>query len=178
MEPNRRNLPEEADRKQILIFSLGETRYALYLAAVERVVQAVEITPLPKAPEFVLGAINMQGQVIPAVDIRPCFGLPRREVNPNDQFILAHTSRRLVALMADSVTGIHDLADHDLVSAEKVLPGAVYIHGLVKMEGDLVLLCDLDQFLSFDDEKKLEAGLEEIGTKAGGNSRGKIKGAA
>jgi len=158
-------------RKQILIFTLGESSFALYLSSVERVVRAVETTPLPKAPEFILGVINMQGKVIPVVDIRPCFGIPRRAVKSDDQFILAHTSRRLVALVADSVIGIHHLAAQELVTAREILPGAAYIHGLAKVEGELILLCDLDQFLSFDDEKKLEAALKEIAAKAGRKTR-------
>jgi purine-binding chemotaxis protein CheW len=159
------------DRKQILVFALGERWYGLFLSAVERVVRAVETTPLPKAPEFILGMINMQGQVIPVVDIRPCFGMPRREVTADDQFILAHTARRLVAMVADSVAGIHELAGSELVTAKQVLPGAAYIHGLVKVDGDLILLCDLDQFLSFDDEKKLETVLKESVTKTGRKTR-------
>jgi len=162
-------LDEQAgtDRKQILVFALGERNYGLYLSAVKRVVQAVETTPMPKAPEFILGVINMQGQVIPVVDIRPCFGMARREVEADDQFILAQTARRLVALVADSVAGIHELAGAELVTAKEVLPGTAYIHGLVKLNGELVLLCDLDQFLSFGDEKKLETALKGSMTRIG-----------
>jgi purine-binding chemotaxis protein CheW len=173
--PMLSDLAGTEDQKQILIFALGEPRYALYLSTVERVVRAVEITPLPRAPEFILGVINMQGQVIPVVDIRPCFGMPRRAVNQANQFILAHTSRRLVALVADSVAGIHELAARELVTARQVLPGAAYLHGLAKLDGDLVLLCDLDQFLSFDDEKKLESALEATISRAGGKTRQKTK---
>jgi purine-binding chemotaxis protein CheW len=161
---------EGVGRKQILIFALDEPRYALYLSAVERVVRAVETTPLPQAPPFVQGVINMQGQVIPVVDIRPCFGLPPREVKPDDCFILARTSRRLMALVADSVAGLHTLADHEWVASGQVLPGVAYLHGLAKLEGDLVLLCDLDQFLSWDDERQLEAALAGDAKKTGGET--------
>ncbi|MBE3038763.1 MAG: purine-binding chemotaxis protein CheW [Chloroflexi bacterium] len=166
------------DRKQILVFALGERCYGLFLSAVERVIRAVETTPLPKAPEFILGVINMQGQVIPVVDIRPCFGMARREVESDDQFILAHTRRRLVALVADSVAGIHELTGSELVTAKEILPGAAYIHGLVKVDKDLILLCDLDQFLSFDDEKKLAAALKENANCAIQKPRRKKKEAA
>ncbi len=171
------NLPKKANQQQILIFALDEPRYALYLSAVERVIRAVETTPLPNAPQFVLGVINMQGQVIPVVDIRPCFGMPKRVVTQNDRFILTHTSRRVVALVADSVSEIHELADQDLADADKVIPGAMYIHGLVKVEGDLILLCDIDQFLTFDDEKRIVAAIKEIESKATRKTRRKAKAA-
>ena len=157
--------PQLTDSKQILVFALDEPRYALYLCAVERVVRAVEITPLPKAPEIVLGVINVQGQIIPVMDIRQRLHLPARKLELNDQFILAHTSRRRVALVVDTVVGFRQLADRELVNAELVLPGAEYIHGVAKLEDGLVLICDLDQFLSFEEEQVLEVTLVEALTK-------------
>ena len=159
------NTLEQAEQKQILIFALDEPRYALYLSAVERVVHAVETTALPTAPKFVVGVINMQGQVIPVLDIRSCFGIPAREINQDDQFILARTSKRLVALVVDSVIGIHELSAQELVTARQILPGTAYIDSLAKIKGDLVLLCDLEQFLSFEDEKKLMVALKSSSAK-------------
>ena len=147
----------QGDSKQLLLFTLGELCYALDLSAVERVVQAVEILPLPKAPPFVLGVINVQGQVIPVVDIRECFGMPPREVTLNDQFILAITLKRRVAVVAEAVGGIRELTDRELVIADQVLPGAEFIRGVAKLDDALILICDLDQILSLDGEPVLEA---------------------
>ena len=147
------------DHMQIVVFSLDEPRYALDLSTVERVVCAVEITPLPKAPEIVLGVINMQGQVVPVVDIRKRFRLPEREVNIDDRFIISRTSRRLVALVADDVIGVQKLENREIVSAEQALPFAEYIKGVAKVEEDLVLIYDLDRFLSLDEEQKLDEAL-------------------
>jgi len=65
----------------IVLFSLDEPRYALYLSAVERVIHSVEITPLPKAPDKVLGVINIQGEVIPVIDITDSRSKFRRSVH-------------------------------------------------------------------------------------------------
>jgi purine-binding chemotaxis protein CheW len=154
---------QKIDPKQIVIFSLDEPRYALYLAAVERVVQAVEITLLPvkRAPEFVQGVINFQGLVIPVLAIRKRLQLPRRDLDLNDLFIIAHTARRLVALVVDAVTGVHELTGQELVNIEQVLSGTEYIHGLVKLNDDLLLICDIDQFLSITDERILDKALSK-----------------
>jgi len=149
------------DQRQIVLFTLEEPRYALDLSTVERVVRAVEITPLPKAPEIVLGVINMKGEIIPVIDVRKLFRLASREMNVDDRFIIARTSRRLVALAADSVVGIRELGNRQMVSAEQALPFAAYIQGVAKVEGDLVLIYDLDQFLSLDEEQVLDAALSE-----------------
>jgi len=147
------------DDMQIVVFSLDEPRYALDLFAVERVIRAVEITPLPKAPEIVLGVINVIGQVVPVVDVRKRFSLPGREMGLSDRFIIARTSRRLVALVADDVIGVQKLGNRQIINAEQDLPFAGYIKGVAKVDGDLILIHDLDRFLSLDEEWKLEEAL-------------------
>jgi len=83
---------------RLVVFTLDEQRYALRLSAVERIVRVVEVPPLPKAPEIVLGIVNVQGRVLPVVNIRRRFRLPEREAGLRDQLILALTSlqQRLV----------------------------------------------------------------------------------
>jgi purine-binding chemotaxis protein CheW len=145
----------------IVVFTLDEPRYALALSAVERVVRAMEITPLPKAPEIVLGVINAQGRIIPVMDVRARFRLPTRAVDCDDRFIIARTSRRSVALVVDGVVGIHALADGELVSALQALPFTEYLHGVAKLDDNLALIYDLEQFLSLDEEYVLDAALRE-----------------
>jgi len=152
-------MTEPANNMPVVLFRLDGQRCALALSAVERVVRAVEITPLPKAPEIVLGVINAQGQVIPVVDARRRFRLPAREPNPDDRFIIARTARRRVVLAADAVDGVRKLADHEMVRAEQALPFASYLQGVAKMEDGLALIYDLDRFLSLDEERRLDAAL-------------------
>jgi purine-binding chemotaxis protein CheW len=153
------NENQRSPRDFIVVFTLDEPRYALYLSAVERVVRAVEITPLPKAPEIVSGVINAQGRVLPVLDIRKRFRLPAREMKPDDRFIIARTSRRHVALAVDSVVGVHELTERELVNAKQALPFAQYLKGVAKVEDNLVLIHDLDQFLSLDEEGVLVTAL-------------------
>lgn len=147
------------DRNNIVVFVLDEPRYALYLSSVERVVRAVEITTLPKAPEMVLGVINVQGSVMPVLDIRRRFRLPVREMKQDDRFIIARTTKRRVALVADSVAGVHELTEREMVNAQQALPFAEYLSGVAKLDDGLVLIHDLDTFLSLDEEKALDVAL-------------------
>jgi len=152
-----------AGQNQIVLFTLGEPRYALYLSAVERVVRAVEITPLPNAPGIVLGAINWQGKILPVIDIRKRFNLPEREMDLDDRFIIARAAGRLVALAAESVAGIRKLTEQESASAAQAVPFAEHLRGVAKVDGDLVLIYDLDRFLSLDEEQKLDAALTGAG---------------
>jgi len=154
------NLPL-ADSQQVLLFTLDEPRFALELSAVERVVQAVEVIPLPQAPPLVIGVINVQGQIIPVIDIRPCFSLVSHAVHRNDQLILARTAHRRIALVADGVSGVRELAAANWVVADQLLPGTGFIRGVAKIDDILVLICDLDQILPFDSDPLLDAGLAD-----------------
>ena len=96
---------------RLVPFLLDDQRYALHLGVVERVIPAVEITPLPKAPEIVLGLINIRGKIIPTLNIRRRLQLPERETELNDHFIIANTSKRTVALPAESVGGVIQISE-------------------------------------------------------------------
>ena len=152
------------DKQKIILFSLDEPRYALYLPVVEKIIRNVEITPLPKAPEIIIGVINFHGEIIPVINIRMRFRLPTREITLEDQFIIARTSERLVAIAVDSVDGVYELGDHQVVDTEKAFPFTDYLSGIAKIENHIVLINDLEKFLSLDEEQKLNNALarEEI----------------
>ncbi|MBV9851173.1 MAG: purine-binding chemotaxis protein CheW [Armatimonadetes bacterium] len=139
----------------LVVFSLAERQLALPLSAVERIVHAVEVSPVPQAPAIVLGVINFQGQIIPVLDVRERFRLPRREMDLNDRLIIAHTATRTVALVAEAVGGMVEYTENDMVAADRILPGLQYVQGVVKHDGELILICDLDRLLHQDEETTL-----------------------
>ena len=148
--------------REFVVFSLDEQRYALHLSVVKTTVRAVEVTPLPKAPDIVLGVINVKGQIIPVVNVRQRFDLPEREMELSDRLIIAITSRRTVALLADAVMGVVELGAQQVVATEEVLPGVEYVEGVLKLPDGLVLIHDLDSFLSLDEESTLNAAMAEL----------------
>ena len=147
--------------RQLVVFALDEQRFAIPLQAIERVVRAVEITPLPDAPEFVLGVINVQGRVVPVFDVRGRFRLPARELDLNDQFIIAQSSRRMVALVVDAVLGVVECAEADVTTAEQILPGLHCVAGVLKREDGMILIHDRDEFLSHQAQAALEDAMTD-----------------
>src|SRR6266851_10286880 len=149
---------------QLVVFLLDDRQYALqHLASVEKVIRAVQVTPLPKAPEIVSGAINLQGRIIPVVNIRRRFRLTEREVNLGDRFIVARTPKRTLAFVADAVTGVLELPHDALITKERVIPGLEYLKGVAKLEDGMILINDLDTFLSLEEEATLETALKQHG---------------
>ena len=144
---------------QYIVFVLDSQRYALHLSAVDRVVHLVHITPLSSAPDVLLGVVNMEGRVMPVINIRRRFNLPKRKIHLSDLLIFARTKRRSVALVADAVTDVIECSERSLISAELILPGLEQVEGVIKLEDGLVVIQNLDKFLSLEEEKFLDSAL-------------------
>jgi purine-binding chemotaxis protein CheW len=143
----------------IVVFTLEDLHYALPLLVVQRVIRAVEITPLPEAPEIVLGVINVQGQILPVIDIRKRFRLAPREISLDDQFIIAQTSQRLVVLVVDAVSGVEELEHTSMANAETEFPYTNYLSGIGTLGTDIIFINDLENFLSLDEGRVLDEAL-------------------
>lgn len=136
----------------LVLFRLAEQRFALLLDSVERVIRAVAPTPVPETPEFVLGLINMAGQILPVISLRRWVGLPDRPLWPDDQFMIVRTRHFTLALEVDEVQGLHELDASQAVSVEDSLLGSgCRAQGLAKVDGDIILIYDLEMLLSNED---------------------------
>ncbi|KAF0142547.1 MAG: cheW2 [Stygiobacter sp.] len=144
-----------SDIDKIVLFNLDDLKYAFQLSAVERVVTSVEITPLPKAPDIVLGIVNYQGLIIPVIDIRKRFRLPTKELSLEAQFVIAKTSKRLIVIVVDSVSGVYELGKSQIVDSAEAFPYTVYLSGISKIDSNIVLITDLEKFLTNEEEKIL-----------------------
>lgn len=147
---------------KLVVFLLDEQRFAIDLADVERVVEVVEITPLPEAPSAVLGVIKVKDRVLPVFSARRKFGLPEREVELSDQMIVARAPAGPLALLVDAVEELVDCGGDVIVSAEPFFRGSHAVEGVAKTPDGLVLIHNLERFLSEDEwvdlEKLLPAG--------------------
>lgn len=149
----------DGDMGSYAVLCLDDMRVALPLPCIERTARAVQVTRLPAAPEIVLGVINVEGRVIPAVNMRRRFRLPDREIALTDQLVIAHTGQRTVALMADAVSGIFEYDEPEISGAETILPGLEYIDGIVKLSDGLILIHNLDRFLSLEEAESLDRAM-------------------
>jgi purine-binding chemotaxis protein CheW len=143
----------------LVVFTLATQYYALRAAVVERVVRMVEITPVPRAPDIVLGVISIQGRIIPVLNPRKRFRLPEHNIGLHDQLIVAHTARRPVALAVDTVTGVVEYVATAVTAAETVLPSLAYVQGVAQLADGLALIHDLDTFLSLQEEHALDEAM-------------------
>lgn len=148
-------------KEQIIVLAVEDKIYALNLYQVERVIHAVEISPLPKAPDIIMGIINYQGSIIPVINMRKLFYLYEREIISTDKLIIANTSKFRLALIADDVEGIIEYNEDELTKPDNIAPGIKFIKGIVKRDDDIVMVYDLDSFIGFDDYQKLSEPIKQ-----------------
>ena len=140
-----------------MVFRLNDRLCALYLEQVLQVVHAVDAMPLPQAPDIVLGAIDLHGEIVPLLNIRRRFGFSDRDVRVEDQFIIAKTTNRVVALAVDEVLEIVERSADRIIPAENIVGRLEHVDGVIQLEDGLALIHDLDKFLSLGERHELEA---------------------
>lgn len=145
---------------QFVVFSVDGVFLGLPLTQVVRALRAVATTPLPQAPEIVSGIVNAQGRIVPVINMRRRFGLTEREIGLNDQLLIAHSATRPLAMIVDTVVGVVDCEERDFVAIDSVVAGTRHVKGIVKGTDDMVLIHDLDSFLSLEEERVLDAALD------------------
>jgi len=137
-------------------FALDARRFALPLQSVSRIVRAAEVTPLPLAPRVVAGALDVAGTVMPVYDLRQRLRLPPRAMRLDDQIVIARTQLRPVAFAVDLALG---LIEAEPVDDTTLAPGLAHLRGVLSTPDGLVLIQDLEGFLSPEEDAALEAAL-------------------
>ena len=140
---------------RLVIAVLDGHKFALPLSAVERIVRAVEVTPVPNAPEMVLGVVNVQGEIVPVIDLRRRFGLPGRDMELSDHLIIARASDLAVALLVDEVSDVREYGAQQVVGVQGMLSNMKDVEGVIKLEGELVLIHSLKNLLTVEEEEML-----------------------
>lgn len=152
-----------SDVCQLVVLQLDDQRYALRLDMVERVIRALEIAPLPGAPASVLGVVNIQGQIMPVYDLRIRLGRPSQPLRLSDQIVLAHTASRMVCVCVDAVAEVLSFPQEQWVEAAKLGTRDSCVAGVAKLPDGLLLIHDLDRFLTPNEERALDQALELLG---------------
>jgi len=124
---------------------------------VQEVLREIEVAPVPGAPHYVTGIINLRGNVVSVIDARTRFGLPQRESTPMTRIIVIEAQQQIIGILVDSVAEVVDIDAAEIETAPNVgnEETARYIDGVVSREENLLILVDLNKLLT-------EAELGEI----------------
>ena len=148
--------------EKLLIFTLSGLSCALPLAEIERILRAVEISPVPRAPEVVMGLVNIQEQIIPVLDLRKLLHLPDAEMGLDDQFIVAKTGSRPAAILVDSVLGLRELDATEIVAPDRLYPGIEFLEGVAGLQDGIIYIYDLAKLLTTADSVEISECLQTV----------------
>jgi purine-binding chemotaxis protein CheW len=144
---------------QLLVFEIGNVRYALELRCVREIVRAVLIVPLPDAPDVVEGVIRARGEIVPVYDLRLRFGHPPRPLHPDERLVIAWTGERLVAFRCDHADRIEEVDPSAIDAPPPMLQGGRHIAGVAALPEGLALIHDLQTFLEAAERETLDTAL-------------------
>jgi purine-binding chemotaxis protein CheW len=152
--------PESGARQEIQLacFRIGEEYYGLDILRIREVIRPQKLTPVPKAPEFVEGVINLRGAVIPVVDLRKRFGSAPTAGGKKTRIIICVLSGRILGLIVDEVAEVRRYSRQEVQPAPRFLKGrgAEFFLGVCRRGDDLVMIVDLERILSSNEKIDLQ----------------------
>ncbi|HLG44333.1 MAG TPA: chemotaxis protein CheW, partial [Nitrospirales bacterium] len=133
---------EAGEMLQVVSFKLGAEEFAVDILLVQEINRIVDITPVPKAPTFVEGVINLRGKIVPILDLRKRFGFPDADTTDQSRIIVVDVQDRVLGLVVDSVSEVLQIPAHILEPPPSLVAGvsASYIKGVGKIEDRLLIL--------------------------------------
>jgi len=159
MEQNFRKEIDSKEILQLVTFKLAKEEYSIDILRVQEIIRHMELTRVPKAPDFVDGVINLRGRVIPVLDLRKRFGLPVNEKTDETRIIVVDINDKTVGFKVDAVSEVLRLAADKVEPPPSLVAGidSEYIKGVGKMEGRLIILLDVSKILTSCEKESLAA---------------------
>lgn len=143
-------MASEMENKYV-IFKLDEEHYGIPIDNVLSIEKAEEITRVPNAPEYVMGVINLRGEVIPLVDLRMRLGIKLQEYNKNSRVIVASMDDVTAGLIVDSSSEVLEINREDIDPPPKANSDGCteFLSGVGKTSDRLIVLLNLAKVLEY-----------------------------
>jgi purine-binding chemotaxis protein CheW len=131
---------------EVVEFVLGPEHYGIESSYIREIYPLSEFTPLPCTPAFVLGLINVRGQILSIIDIKKLFDLPEKGLTDLNKVIIVHADHMELGILADAILGVRPIAMEELRAGLPTLTGirAEYLKGITK---DSLVVLDVGEIL-------------------------------
>lgn len=134
---------------ELIAFRIGRQEFCVDIMSVREIRGWTPATPLPRAPGFMKGVINLRGAVLPIVDLGARLGLATSEPTARHVIMVAHVGGRTVGLLVDAVSDIIQLKDGEIQSTPDVASDQVrtFVKGIFAVDGRMISLLELEWIL-------------------------------
>ena len=144
---------------QLVVFRLDEEEYAVEISEIREILRMSDITPMPNAPSFIAGVINVRGKIVVVIDLKKRFNLVRYSKEKNLHIIIAEIGDNTFGAIVDEVTEVLRVPNDALEEAPSIISEKIhadYVRGMVVLEDRLIILLDFKKVFE-------EKGLTELG---------------
>ena len=145
------------DQQKLLSFSLGNEEYGVSIMKVKELIGMMDITPVPKTPDFIKGVINLRGKIVPVMDLRTKFGMVAQEYDERTCIIVVEVLikevARTIGIVVDCVSEVINIDETQIdpppesgnsVDADTIL-------GIGKLKEGVVIILDIDKILLYEE---------------------------
>jgi purine-binding chemotaxis protein CheW len=149
---------ENIIERQAVVIKIGDGLYLIDIMKIKEIIKPIKLTAVPKAPRFIEGVINLRGIVIPIIDMRKRFDLPKREDNKKSRIVILSIEKKIVGLIVDKVEEVIKINVKDIKPPPEMLEGVntEFIFGVYKYNDDLLMVLKLDSLLTAKEKKMLK----------------------
>ena len=143
---------------QWVTFKLDNEPNGNNVMQVQEDLRYTEIAPVPGAPSYVLGIINLRGNVVTVIDTRQRFGLMPTEITDNSRIVIIEADKQVVGILVDSVAEVVYLRQSEIETAPNVgnEESAKFIQGVCNKNNELLILVELDKMMTEEEWSELE----------------------
>lgn len=125
----------------VVEFELGGERYALDINLAREIVEMIPITPIPRAPPFISGVINLRGEITNIMNLYTLLGLPEKEIRENQKIIVlvpAAAQGNNVGIIVDDVSSVRQVPEADIehIGSGISTEFSQFVKGIIKVTAD------------------------------------------
>ena len=144
---------------QWVTFSLENETYGINVMSVQEVLPMTEIAEVPGAPRYVMGIINLRGNVVTVIDTRMRFGLTVKDTDPSTRIVVVETNDQVAGILVDSVAEVVEVRDSEVDTAPSIgnEESSRYIRGVVSRHEGLLILVDVHRLMSDEEWREVAA---------------------
>lgn len=136
-----------------LTFFLGDEEYGIEIKLVKEIIGVLQVTAVPLSQDYILGVINLRGKVVPVIDLRLKFGLPKCKPTERSCIIVIEYKKELDGVLVDAVSEVIDIEKEEFEETtfldQKV--DERYIRGVGKKDEKIKILLDMKNVLAYEE---------------------------
>jgi len=139
--------PEGEEILELLAFKLADEEYAVDVLMIKEIIRSVEVTRVPRRPDYIKGIISLRGKVIPIFDLRVRLGLKESESNRDTRILVIAMEKGMIGVITDGVTEVVKVQSREVEPPPGLGGGSSggHLKGVTRVNGRLIILLDLEK---------------------------------